>query len=180
MKELTRRDMNRKMYRHDFDDWPTESDIPSGYVWADRLIDIGEEVLIWTGPRGKKDWVKVIARPVHDWWRQQEHHDQSETDCPDVFLGGFSFEDPTHPDGAGKLDYHSALRIRDKWVEDGSPPHGGQHVIIGLHDPNPHVVIRDTGEKKIKLGEIGKGLGYYPITQEELRDHHKPNQTTKE
>jgi len=171
MRKLTRRDMNSKMYHYSYS-WPTESNIPSGYVWPDRLIDIGEEVLIWDRlPDGEKGWVKVIARPAHDWWDEE----RAGFHAPDNMLGGFSFEDPNHLDGEGKLNYYSSLRTKDKWVEDGTEPHGGQHIIIGLHDPNPHVVIRDTGEKEIELDN--RGLGYYPITLEELTEHHQPKVT---
>ena len=148
--ENDRKAMTKKMRRGAFD-WPTTT--PDGYVWVDRLIDIGEEIFVWS----KGEWVKVEARSTHNWW--------GECGADNLHLGGVSFIDPV----TGKMSYYTALRVKEKWVEDGTPPHGGRHEAIGLHDPNPYVCIKDTGDKPIELDS--KGSSYYPISESKLKGH---------
>lgn len=139
------------------------SGLPNGYVWADRLIDVGEKILVYS----KDEWVKVEARSTLDWWGKAKHwqHPHYPVPISNHILGGVSFIDPL----MGEMSYYTALRVKEKWVEDGTPPHGGRHEAIGLHDPNPYVCIKGTGDKPIELDS--KGLPYYPISESEMKEH---------
>tara|TARA_R100000808_G_scaffold9623_1_gene26274 strand:- start:5289 stop:5909 length:621 start_codon:yes stop_codon:yes gene_type:complete len=121
---------------------------PEGYGYADRPISIGEEVYIYQD----QEWVKVTARSAHDWWATSERHNGA----PDNMLGGFSFNDPR----TGKLNYYCSLRVKEEW-------NGEEHIVIGLHDPNPYVCIKTDGNNPVELDS--KGLPYYPITLPMLR-----------
>lgn len=130
--------------------------MPEGYGYADRGVRRGEEVYIWETHlmygRGEPKWVKVTARPEREYYSEAGYIPSQ---------SGFSFIDPV----TNKLSYLTALRHKQKWVEDATYPHGGRHVRIGLHDPNPFVCIKTDGDKPIEVDE--KGLAYYPISIEE-------------
>jgi hypothetical protein len=162
-KEIDRKVMTRKVMAGGFG-WPSPNSMPKGYGYADRLIDIGEEVYIYEG----KEWVKVVARSAHDWWGK-DRLKSGFSHAPRESLGGFSFIDPF----TGELNYYSSLHIKEKWVEDRDAPHGGRHVTIGLHDPNPYVCIKTDGNNPMELDE--KGLPYYPLTGEQAEKHHEGN-----
>ena len=45
-KEIDRKVMTKKVRLSTYVAWPSQSSMPKGYDYADRLIDIGEEVYL--------------------------------------------------------------------------------------------------------------------------------------
>jgi hypothetical protein len=154
----TRADINKRLIESTYYGWARESEIPDGYIWPDR-VPRGESVLIWKPilhgiwDKGhlevekNRGWEEVIARDGYSYWKDTTY-------CPPI--GDISYTNPY----TNKLDCITAIRRKQEYKINELTGEK-DWVDIGLHDPNPHVLVKYKGEREIAEDENGRP--YYPF-----------------
>ena len=149
----TRADINKRLIESTYYGWARESEIPDGYIWPDR-VPIGESVLIWKpilhnspANESNRGWEEVIAGCGSNYWG----------DTPfSTPIGDITYTNPY----TNNLDCITVIR-RIQEYKTNELTGTKEWVDIGLHDPNPHVLVKDKGEREIAEDENGRP--YYPL-----------------